>query len=191
MSIICNRLNKRVTRVTDLSQAELYVAWHLPDKPVYTFKPDMGPQKKTSDIFEHSKKSVINQTYAEYFREKLVDVPIHPDAPMATMKGLSRSRTNYMQASPIDAKTKTTASTSVEPNSLFYYPIELLHYAPLDQADSKLFSKLPSILVRLTQLHQIEKLRERLKMEQYTVREASLLDLTFDSFLAHGSRGHA
>ena len=190
MTSICNRLNKPVTRLADLSEAELYVAWHISNKSVYMFKPNIGPQKKTSDLFEHSNKSVTAQTYAEYYREKLPDVQIHPDSPMGTMKAVRHSRTNYLQAST-DGKAKTKVSSNVIVDKPVYYPIELLHHAPADQADSKLFSMLPSILVRLTQLHRIEKLRQRLQMEQYTVRESTPLDVTSDLFLVHGSRGHA
>lgn len=190
MSSICNRLNKPVTRLADLSEAELYVAWHLQNKPVYMFKPNIGPQKKTSDLFEYTKKSVTAQTYAEYFREKLTDVQIHPDSPMAIMKAVNHSRTNYLQAST-GGKTKTKVSTNVVLDNPVYYPIELLYHAPMDQADTKLFSMLPSILVRLTQLHRIELLRRRLKMKQYTVRESTPFDVTSDLFLVHGSRGHA
>ena len=190
MSSICNRLNKPVARLADLSEAELYVAWHLPNKPVYMFKPNIGPQKKTSNLFEYTKKSVPSQTYAEYFREKLKGVQINPDSPMATMKAVNHSRTNYLQAST-GGKTKTKVSTNVVLDNPVYYPIELLHHAPVDQADAKLFSMLPSILVRLTQLHRIEKLRQQVKLEQYTVRESALLDVTSDLFLVNGSRENA
>ena len=44
--------------------------------------------------------------------------------------------------------------------TIYYYPVELLHYAPLNQSDFILIYKLPNILIRLVQLYHIERLRK-------------------------------
>ncbi|CAF5164790.1 unnamed protein product, partial [Rotaria magnacalcarata] len=63
----------------------------------------------------------------------------------------------------------------------------LLHYAPVNQADLKLSYKLPSILVRLTQLHWIEQLRRlfasKLQIYSLTNVEQMLKPVAFSDCL--------
>ncbi|CAF4720345.1 unnamed protein product, partial [Rotaria magnacalcarata] len=66
--------------------SELYVAWHLPHKPLYAIMPDTAPSKRTSDLWIHKTKSEAIKTYADYFEKKLPNISIRRDALMATMK---------------------------------------------------------------------------------------------------------
>ncbi|CAF5021702.1 unnamed protein product, partial [Rotaria sp. Silwood1] len=54
-----------------------------------------------------------------------------------------------------------------------YYPIEFLCYAPLNKVDLEIIYKLPSILVRISQLYRIERLR---KLFADNIKYYSLLD---------------
>ncbi|CAF2139709.1 unnamed protein product [Rotaria magnacalcarata] len=159
MLSICNRLNKSVEHQSPLSMSELYVAWHLPHKPLYAIMPDTAPSKRTSDLWVHKTKSEAIKTYADYFEKKLPNISIRRDALMATMKAVSYPRINYLNEVSTGKKENKNSTNDYILSQLVYYPIELLHYAPVNQADLKLFYKLPSILVRLTQLHWIEQLR--------------------------------
>ena len=114
---------------------------------------------------------------------------------MATVKAVNHSRMNYLQPVNIENNTSKAPTNVILDNSV-YYPIELLHYAPANQADSKLFSKLPSILLRLTQLHRIETLRKLFasELKNYAVRVHFVLQQTFDQvpfLLVDGGRRHA
>ena len=46
MLSICDRLNKPVARAESLSNDELYVAWHLTNKPLYMMTPGIAPREK-------------------------------------------------------------------------------------------------------------------------------------------------
>ncbi|CAF1034570.1 unnamed protein product [Rotaria sp. Silwood1] len=160
MLSICNRLNKPVKHHSQLSASELYVAWYLPHKPLYITMPDTVPSKRTSDLWMYKNKSETIKTYADYFENKLPHISIDRDALMATLKPIRNPRINYLYQVPATEKNaKKNSTTSLLLDQSVHYPIELLHYAPVNQADMKLFSKLPSILVRLTQLYWIEQLR--------------------------------
>jgi hypothetical protein len=159
MLSICNRLNQAVESHSCLSDSELYVAWHLPHKPFYVKMPDVSSFKRTSDPWKHKKKSDAIQTYADYFQDKVPTVQIQRDALMAEMKAVSKPRINYLCQSPSDTNTSEISTTLPINQSVYYYPIELLHYAPVNRADLQLFHKLPSILVRITQLYYTERLR--------------------------------
>ncbi|CAF3393836.1 unnamed protein product [Rotaria socialis] len=179
MLSICNRLNKSVEHQSPLSMSELYVAWHLPHKPLYTIMPDTAPSKRTSDLWAHKMKSEAIKTYADYFEKKLPNISIRRDALMATMKAVSYPRINYLNEVSTGKKENKNSTNDYILSQLVYYPIELLHYAPVNQADMKLFYKLPSILVRLTQLHWIEQLRRLFasELQIYSTRRP-LLPLT-------------
>ncbi|CAF3242033.1 unnamed protein product [Rotaria sp. Silwood2] len=158
MLSIRNRLNKSVEHHSQLSVSELYVAWHLQNKQLYITVPDIALLKRTSDLWMHKTKSETIKTYADYFEHKLPNVSIHRDSLMATMRAISNPRINYLHQIPTENKANKNSTTDLIDQSV-HYPIELLHYAPVNQADLKLLYKLPSILVRLTQLYWIEQLR--------------------------------
>ncbi|CAF3332479.1 unnamed protein product [Rotaria sp. Silwood2] len=167
MLSICNRLNKPIENYPQLSDNELYVAWYLSHKPLYVVMPGDVPSKRTSDPWIYKRKLDTIKTYADYFQNKIPQISIPCDALMATMKPVSNPRINYLYPSSIEKKAKNGSVC----DRVVYLPIELLHYAPLNQADMKLFYKLPSILIRLTQLYWTEQLRQLLplKPEIYSV----------------------
>jgi hypothetical protein len=173
MVAICNRLNQPVEHHNFLSDSELYVAYHLPHKPFYIKMPDVSSFKRTSDPWEHKKKSETIQTYADHFQDKVPNVHIQRDSLMAEMKGVSKPRINYLWKSLSDKNTNEISTTSPANQSAYFYPIELLHYAPVNRADLQLFYKLPSILVRITQLYYIERLRILFasNIQNYSVRQ--------------------
>ncbi|CAF4363360.1 unnamed protein product [Rotaria sp. Silwood2] len=122
--------------------------------------PDTVPSKRTSDLWVYKTKSETIKTYADYFENKLPHISIDRDSLMATMKPTRNPRINYLYQVPTTKKNANkNPTTDLILDQPVYYPIELLHYAPVNQADLKLFYKLPSILVRLTQLYWIEQLR--------------------------------
>lgn len=167
MLSICNRLNKPIENHSKLSDDELYVAWYLPNKPLYIVMPNSAPSRRTSDPWMYKGKSDTIKTNADYFQNKVQNTSIHPDSLMATVKAVSNPRINYLYPISSEKKTKSDSISS----QAVYFPIELLHYAPLNQADRKLFYKLPSILIRLTQLYWTEQLRQLFasKLEIYSV----------------------
>ncbi|CAF4572583.1 unnamed protein product, partial [Rotaria magnacalcarata] len=187
MLSICNRLNKSVEHQSPLSMSELYVAWHLPHKPLYAIMPDTAPSKRTSDLWVHKTKSEAIKTYADYFEKKLPNISIRRDALMATMKAVSYPRINYLNEVSTGKKENKNSTNDNILSQLVYYPIELLHYAPVNQADLKLSYKLPSILVRLTQLHWIEQLRRlfasKLQIYSLTNVEQMRTPVAFSDYL--------
>ena len=158
MMSICNRLNKPVQQLSDLSDTELYIAWHLPYKILYIKMSGVSMPKRTSDLWKHKKKSDAIKTYADYFQDKVPNCSIQQDSIMAEMKAVNKPRINYLCQSSPSTKTDENHTVSSSGQSV-YYPIELLHYAPVNQADLQLFYKLPSILMRITQLYYTEQLR--------------------------------
>jgi hypothetical protein len=120
--------------------------------------PGIASLKRTSDRWEHKNKSEKIKTYADYFQDKLPHINIQRDSIMAQMKPINKPRINYLYPSS-SCKETTEILTTSSSNSCVYYPVELLHYAPVNQADWQLFYKLPSILLRITQLYWTEQLR--------------------------------
>ncbi|CAF2736199.1 unnamed protein product [Rotaria sp. Silwood2] len=172
MLSICNRLNKPVEHHSQLSDDEVYVAWHLQNKQLYINMPDSALLKRTSDLWTFKTKLETIKTYADYFEYKLPNVCIDRDSLMATVKAISHPRINYLHRIPTETKAAKNSTNDLS-DQCIHYPIELLHYGPVNQADLKLFHKLPSILVRLTQLYWIEQLRIVFASEikSYTVGE--------------------
>ncbi|CAF5122413.1 unnamed protein product [Rotaria magnacalcarata] len=149
--------------------------------------PDTAPSKRTSDLWVHKTKSEAIKTYADYFEKKLPNISIRRDALMATMKAVSYPRINYLNEVSTGKKENKNSTNDNILSQLVYYPIELLHYAPVNQADLKLSYKLPSILVRLTQLHWIEQLRRlfasKLQIYSLTNVEQMLKPVAFSDCL--------
>ncbi|CAF1271794.1 unnamed protein product [Adineta steineri] len=155
MLSICSRFNKSVDNYSQLSNEELYIARHLSHKRFFMEITESISTKRTSNLWEHKSNSQMIKTYGDYFQDKVPNIHIHQDSLMAQMKDISKSRINYLYPSFSDTKNSLTTSTTQS----FYFPIELLCYAPLNINDLQLFQKLPSILVRITQLYYIEQLR--------------------------------
>lgn len=156
MRKICDRKNKSVKSYSELNDIELYYASHLPEKRFYVNISDTSLLKRASDPWTQKKSLENVKTYADYFEYKVPYIHIKHDSFLATMKGMKKARINYLKDASIETKKETNKSEQ----EFFYYPIELLRYAPLNQTDFKLIYKLPSILVRISQLYRIEKLRK-------------------------------
>ena len=78
--------------------------------------------------------------------------------PMIELETFEKPSMDYLKSSELSTnKKQKTQSTNRT-----YCGIGKLRYAPLNQIDFQLISKLPSILVRLLQVHQMEKLRHQL-----------------------------
>jgi hypothetical protein len=157
MSIICNRKDTLVQNHSELNDNELYCPSHFPDKRFYMNISDPSLLKRASDECNHKNKEELGiKTYADYFENKVKDVRIRRDSYLATMKGVKKPRINYLKES--------SQNTKEEPNDLqkeaVYYPIELLRYAPLNAKDFESIYRLPSILIRISQLYRIERLRK-------------------------------
>jgi hypothetical protein len=112
--------------------------------------------KRASDEWDHKKDSENIKTYADYFEYKEPDISIRRDLYLSTMKGIKKPKINYLK----DTSKTTKEKTNDSPKEHIYYPIEHLHYAPLNQKDYELIYKLPSILIRISQLYRIERLRK-------------------------------
>ncbi|CAF1375740.1 unnamed protein product [Rotaria sordida] len=169
MTIICNRKNKFIQNNSELNNSELYYPRHLPDKRFYMNISDNSLLKRASDPWDQKIISTNIKTYADYFQYKVPNIHIRRDAYLATMKGVKKARINYLKeiSTNIDKETIDSESQPI------YYPIEFLCYAPLNKIDLELIYKLPSILVRISQLYRIERLR---KLFADNIKYYSLLD---------------
>jgi len=169
MRIICNRKTKSIENYSELNDNELYWSIRLSEKQLCMNISDHSLLKRASDLWDHEKDLESIITYADYFKSKEPNIPIRQDSYLATMKGFKRPRINYLK----DTSKTTKEKTSDLPKEYMYFPIEYLHYAPLNQKDFELLYKLPSILVRISQLYRIEKLRKLFadKIKYYTVND--------------------
>lgn len=143
MLTICNRHKKPVKHPSDLSTTELYTVWHLPMKSFFIYQSNISQLKRASD------RKTNTQTYADYYENIIPN--INKDFMMGSMKVINKLKLSL---------NKQDDGIVSSDQTIYYYPIELLHYAPLNQSDFQLISKLPMILVRLVQLYHIERLRK-------------------------------
>jgi hypothetical protein len=153
MKIICNRKNKFVRNYSELNDNELYCLTNLSKNQLYMNISDRSLLKRASDVWDHETNSETIKTYADYFENRQPNITIQRDSYLATMKGFKKPKINYLTDIPKTTKDKTSSSPT-------YHPIEYLHYAPLNKNDFQLIYKLPSLLVRISQLYRIEKLRK-------------------------------
>ena len=157
MSIICSRKDTIVQNHSELNDNELYCPSHFPDKRFYMNISDHSLLKRASDEYNHKNKEVPNiKTYADYFESKVPHVRIRRDSYLATMKGVKKPRINYLKEFSQNKKEETN---DLEKEAV-YYPIELLRYAPLNSKDFESIYRLPSVLIRISQLYRIERLRK-------------------------------
>ncbi|CAF2107810.1 unnamed protein product [Rotaria magnacalcarata] len=183
MAIICSRRNKSVKRHAELVDGELYYPSHLQDKRFYMNVSDPSLLKRASDPWDQKKSLENVKTYADYFENKYPNIVVRRDEFLATMKGIKKARISYLNE--ISTKSRKTDKHDSESEPV-YYPIELLHYAPLNQVDFELIYKLPSILVRISQLYRIERLRKLFadKIQYYLLCDADQMPLvTFNDYL--------
>jgi hypothetical protein len=96
--------------------------------------PGVSMPKRTSDSWKHKKKLDTIKTYADYFQDKVPNCSIQRDSLMAEMKAVNKPRINYLYQSLLGTKTNENHIVSTSDQHV-YYPIELLHYAPVNQAD--------------------------------------------------------
>jgi hypothetical protein len=157
MLTICQRHQKPIEHPSLLSDTELYTVWYLLTKPLFISLVDIIPIKRASD------RRTNTQTYADYYEKLIPNIRIEKELIMGSMKAVNKRKISVNQPEDFIISTDQT---------IYYYPIELLHYAPLNRADLELISKLPIILFRTVQLYHIEKLRKFLaeNIQCYPVR---------------------
>ncbi|CAF1273759.1 unnamed protein product [Rotaria sordida] len=185
MMTICDRKNKFIQNLSELNDNELYYPSYPSKKQLYTNIPDVSLLKRVTDKWEYKKRLETIESYADYYEHKVPNIHIQRDLSMATMKSFRKPRINYLKDSPLK-KEKETNSLIITQYS--YYPIEVLHYGPLNQTDFELFFKLPSILVRISQLYYIEQLRKLLadKIRSYSLFDNEHMSIvTFDDCLTN------
>ena len=158
MATICNRKNKLIQNPAELSDEEVYIRLDSTDKNLYVNISDVSFRKQASDPWKHKKSVETIESYADHFEYKTPGLRIRRDFPMATMKDFKKPKKNYLT----DFQSKKDKQSNVPSNKLDYFPIEVLRYASLNQTDSQLIYKLPSILVRISQLYYIEQFRKLL-----------------------------
>lgn len=142
---ICQRHKKPVENPACLLENELYTIWHVPEKPFLIYLSDIAYIKLPSD------RKTNTQTYANYYEKLFPNIYFEKDSILGSMKVINRKKI---------ALNKQEESIPPADKTIHYFPVELLYYAPLNQADFELIYKLPSILVRLVQLYHIEQLRK-------------------------------
>ncbi|CAF3418735.1 unnamed protein product, partial [Rotaria sp. Silwood2] len=112
---------------------------------------------------------------ADYYEEIIPNIHINKDLIMGSMKVINKRKITL---------NKQENSIISSDQTIYYYPIELLHYAPLNQSDFIFISKFPSILIRLVQLYHIEQLR-KLFAENIQCYTVSLNHLNYDFSLSY------
>ena len=153
MATICSRRDKSLQSPSELDEKELYYATPR-EYLVYVGHPSLS--KKASDAWEHKKSVDTIKTYADHFEYKNAGLRVRRDFQMGTMKVTKRPRLNYLKVPPALNRKETIALNQTET----YYPIEVLRYASLNRADFDLIHKLPSVLLRLTQLYHAQRLQQ-------------------------------
>jgi hypothetical protein len=142
---ICHRHRKSIEHPSLLSNTELYTVWYLPNKPLFMYQSNISQIKRASD------RKTSHESYADFYEKLIPNIHIKQELIMGSMRAINKRKICLnIREDPIKSSDQT----------IYYYPIELLHYASLNQSDLQLISKLPSILVRLVQLYHIEKLRK-------------------------------
>ncbi|CAF3584226.1 unnamed protein product [Rotaria socialis] len=172
MTIICNRKNKSLQSEAELSDQELYYLSYSSSKEIYMNVADISQLKQITDRWEFKKPQENIETYADYFEHKIPNIHIQRNRRMATMKIFHKPRINYLKNGLLRNE-KYSNNLTIQS---YYYPIEVLRYAALNQTDLELIFKLPSILVRISQLHYIEQLRKLLADH---IQSYSLFDVNY------------
>lgn len=158
MKKISQRKNRFLQTHSELTENELYCPIDLFGKQLYTYVPDQSHRKRLTDRWTHLKHSVTIQTYADHFQEKHPRISLERNAYLIALRGWRRPKINYLKMTTKPDKNKSNDSN----HEFVYHPFEHLQYAPLNQEDYQTLARLPSILVRISQLYRIEKLRKSL-----------------------------
>ncbi len=131
MESICTRKNKLIQDPCEPNNQAIYTLSTAPNKHFYISVIGAGSEKRASGPRKGSSNVAV--------------------------KRMEKPRIDYLERSvPLTNKRKSSDGLS---NKVEYYPITVLRYAPLNQPDFELIYKLPSILVRISQLNLIEQLR--------------------------------
>ena len=157
MSEICRRYQQPVEHPALLSDTELYTVWNLSAKPLFISLSNGVPSKRASD------RKTNSESYADFYTKLVPNVHIRGELMMGSMRMVVRGKVGWnLEEDSIKLSDQRTV----------YYPIELLHYAPLNRNDFQLFWKLPPILVRIVQIYHLEKLRRSFadKLHIYSVK---------------------
>ncbi len=127
MALICDRKNKPIQNPSELNDQEVYMRLNSSDKHFYMNVTSDSLPKQASDLWKDSLKVAV--------------------------KRIKKPGINYLKN-----LSSTTNQEPISPTPKPYpYPITDLRYAPLNQTDVGLIYKLPTILVRISQLYHIEK----------------------------------
>ena len=162
MSTICQRHKKSLKRPSDLCDTELYSISCSPIKLYYIYKKDPCSKKRATDYRSGT------ETYADYYEKLLPNVRIQRDSLLYPTKVINKMKLSlYVRQYEILSSDQT----------IYYYPIEVLYYAPLNQQDFELILMLPSILNRVVQLYHLQRLRSMLavNLSCYPVKYISLI----------------
>jgi hypothetical protein len=124
---ICHRHRKPVDHPSLLSNTELYRVWYLPNKPLVIYQ-----QSNTSQIKRASARKTNDENYADFYEKLVPNVHIERELIMGSMRVIDKRKISLnIREDPIKSSDQT----------IYYYPIELLQYAPLNQYDLQLISK--------------------------------------------------
>lgn len=170
MASICGRRDRPVRESSELLTDELYCTSHLTNQSLFVHLSDHSLRKRASDRCDFKVDGVRVETYADYFETKYPSVRVRRDAFLATMKGFRKARLNYLHDTTRNSDTAEEAKTAV--SDPVYFPIEVLRYAPMNRFDWQWIHRLPSLLLRISQLYHVERLRKKLaeKIQCYSVR---------------------
>ncbi|CAF0889921.1 unnamed protein product [Didymodactylos carnosus] len=194
---ICARSEKPVENPKNINKNELYRPWNLNEKKLFYIvdTDDLSQTKFAHAAWEHGEKY---KTYADYYETKLKkqdrNVKINLNWPMACGNYWGKKADNFLYPHALSS-TKVTITTIEDECKYYYYPVELLNYAPVNKNDQQLFSKLPTIFTRITQLYHVEKLRRLIvknidtnrKSEEQTYLELPLPELAYDNLTSSTS----
>ena len=128
MSSICDREDKPIDQLLELNDQELYIRTDPPDKQFLYRRVNI---LSSPEIPSRRKKNGVIEV--EQFKKPTLD---------------------YLKKSMSTSNKKQRTQSSTTQNCEMKY----LRYAPLNQIDLELISKLPSALYRIVQLHNVEEL---------------------------------
>jgi hypothetical protein len=174
MSSISRRRDRSVRDISELSTEELYYTSHLTSRFLFVHLSDHSLRKRVSDQCGFKVNGVPVDSYADYFESKYSSVRLRRDAFLATMKGFRKARVNYLHDT--NRKTETSEQAKAPGSDPVYFPLELLRYAPMNRFDWQWIHRLPSLLLRVSQLYYVERLRKKLaeNIQFYSVRLSQL-----------------
>lgn len=180
IELICSRRTQIIHNYSQLTETELYTTRTPSGNTFYKYTSSVT-RVRGNDEWMHKKTLDSIRTYDDYFTHKYPNISIEKNALFASMNTYRQVNINYLQEYYSLKKKNEYIDEKI-----YYYPIEYLQYAPLNQYDYELIYKLPSILFRLSQLYRIEKLRKAFakKMNSYSVGSMLLhnqIDLYFFS----------